>query len=212
MRLIASPCHVCGQPVMREERKVRPGARIVCDRECQAVLSAGDAGHPITLETRLCLRCGETFRSYPTYIGLAHTGRSADICPACWREGLEGDDADGRFLDSLATFFRALEELFREARKVFWEPRLRCPRCGERHRREYEWSCRYPLATGLCEGLDGEHVHSVCYRCGYEVVRLETKAPPAGLPTRGAAVHGTGASMSAPLKIAMSPDSTTSRR
>lgn len=212
MRLIASPCYVCGQPVLREARKIKQGSRIVCGRECQAVMSAGDAGYGVALEPRLCLRCGETFRSYPSYIGLAHTGRSADVCPACWRETLEHDDQDDGVLDALAIFLRAVGNMLAEGRRVFWEPRLHCPRCSAPHRREYEWSCRYPLATGLCEGLGGEHVHSVCYRCGYEVVRLEMKKPPASFPARGSVPYGTGAAMSAPLSIAISPDSTTSRR
>lgn len=185
MQLVAAPCHVCGQPVLREARRIRAGVRIVCDRECQAVMSAGDAGHSVPLEKRLCLCCGEVFRSYPSYVGLAHTGRSADVCPACWRESLDSPEPDGPFLDSLASLFLALETMLREAARVFWMPRLSCPRCGLPHRREYEWSCRYPLAVGLCEGLEGEHVHSVCYRCGYEIVRLEMKKPPAGLPTGG---------------------------
>lgn len=203
MRLVAVPCSVCGQAVLREERRFHAGVRVICDRGCQAVLCSADSGAEVILEQRLCLRCGEGFRADRRHLGVAHRDGVANLCPACWRESLEEAEPDGPYLDNLAGLFGALRALLAKGARVFWAPRLACPRCGEPSRRAYEWSCRYPLAVGLCEGLEGPHVHDVCYRCGYEVVRLEMKKPPAGFPTRGSG-YGVGA------MISSSPASTAS--
>lgn len=213
MRFVAAPCHVCGQAVLREERRFRPGARVICDEGCQAVLCSADSGAKVVTEERLCLVCGEAFRSDLRHLGAAHRPGGANLCPACWREGLEGHEPDGPYLDNLASLFAALAALLMKGARVFWAPRLACPRCGEPHRgATYEWSCRYPLAVGLCEGIGGEHVHSVCYRCGYEVVRLEMEKPPAGGPARGLACHGGAMTVSSSSNASKRPDSTTSLR
>lgn len=215
MRLTALPCDVCGQPVFREERRFEPGVRVVCDRDCKATLRGIDAGAKIPLVSKLCLTCGEEFLADESHIGVARRRGSTDICPSCWREGLwEAEDGDP-YLDYRAGLFGSLWALLTQAVRSFWEPGLACPRCGEPARRAYEWSCRYPLAAGLCEGLEGPHVHSVCRRCGYEVVRLdlaENKKGPARLG-RGGLCNQRGAMIprSSP-STAKRPLSTTSLR
>lgn len=215
MRYHSAPCVICGQGVIREAFRFQPDVRVVCDPHCQAILAEADSGKRIDLVKRLCLRCGETFMADAAHIGTAHGRGGADLCPACWRDRILSQDADGPYLDTLASLFAAVQRVLEAARVALWRPKLPCPRCGERHRRTYEWSCRYPLGVGLCEGLDGPHVHSICYRCGYETVRAQTKTPPAGGPARGAGLGQDGAMMpvtASSANRAMSPDSTTSRR
>ena len=192
MRLLAAACDVCGQAVLREERRFEVGVRVVCDDNCKATLRAMDAGVKVELVARTCLSCGEAFLADVSHVGVARRGDSPDICPACWREGLwEARDGDP-YLDYLSGLWGAVWALLSSTARSFWAPGLNCPRCGEPAHRTYEWSCRYPLTVGICEGLSGQHVHTVCRRCGYEVVRLETKKPPAGKPARGSS-QGLGA-------------------
>lgn len=215
MKLRSAPCAVCGQTVIRAWYHFIPGVRVTCDDDCRALLVSMDAGRDLLLEPRLCLSCGDVFRARPSHVGVAHARGGADMCPACWRERAEAAEPDGPYLDSLASVFEALAVATAAARRLFWRPDLRCPRCGDAHRRAYEWSCRYPLAVGLCEAAEGPHVHSVCYRCGYETVRLQTKTPPAGFPTRGAVGGQVGAMMpvtESSARMAMRPESTTSLR
>ncbi len=185
MNIVCAPCDTCGQAILREQRHVVPGHRWFCSSHCRDVRKSMDSGGRIFLESRRCLCCGEVFLADPCHIGTAKRAGGADVCPACWRERLEEPEQDGWHLDLLSTLFASLGKLLASRARSIWAPASPCPRCGDIPRAPYEWSCRYPLAVGLCEGLDGPHVHSVCYRCGYEVVRLKQKKPPAGEPTRG---------------------------
>ncbi len=190
MNIVCAPCDSCGQAILRDIRHVRPGHRWFCSQKCKDERHSMEVGGRVFLEERLCLRCGEKYLADPCHIGTSKRARGADVCPACWREGLEAPEEDAPYLDSLALLFASLARLMAASARAFWGPALPCPRCGDAPSRPYEWSCRYPLAVGLCEGLEGPHVHSVCYRCGYEVVRLKRKKPPAGEPAEGFVVTG----------------------
>jgi hypothetical protein len=175
MRFTPVICHVCGQVVLRERRRVQrdSAARVVCGKACRDALCSG----PLDVEPRLCHACGEAFLWNGRHLGGTHQPGGANVCPACWRESLETPEPDGPYLDSMAGLFAVMGALLARASRVFWAPAAPCPRCGDPARRTYEWDCRHPLAVGLCEGLEGPHVHSICYRCGYETVRLQTKGP-----------------------------------
>jgi len=179
VRLASAPCEACGQPVLREPRRFRAGVRVACGDDCKATLAALDAGSRLEMVGATCLACGEEFLAPCGHIGLACRGGGVNLCPSCWRERVwEAELAQNPYLNSMASVVRAVRDAFALAARVWWEPRLACPRCGDLARGPYEWSCRYPLAVGLCEGLEGPHVHSVCQRCGYETVRLQTKKAP----------------------------------
>ncbi len=199
--------------MLKEERRFHPGVRVVCGNDCKATLRARDAGLEVPLVARKCLVCGEGFLADTSHIGVARKQGGADVCPSCWREGLwEAADGDP-YLDYYSGLFGAVWSLLASTARSFWSPGLPCPRCGDPPQRPYQWSCRYPLAAGLCEGLEGPHVHSICRRCGYEVVRLKTKTPPAGEPTRGVGLQGRGAMMPrSSARTSRAPLSTTSLR